>query len=347
MIEGLFMKGKRAYGVVRLAVPVITFVFAVADHPAFAQTAKPSQTTTPWRHVIIEPKSDAGILLMPFKRGFAEKMGLPVELISVKDDELALKAVISGAADSYEGGPAAAILADAHGADVKVVGCTWIAMPHGIFVHDEITTMDQLRGKSIAVAAPGSLPDILARAALAKFNIPVSDVNLASLGGDLDRYRALAARVVDAAVVSAEVTPIAEKQGIKMLVSATEVLPEFIRMCLHVSAKTIAARPDDTAKFLAAEILGLRYAMGHKDDVVKVAQEATGFKLDDPRPAFMYDLAVKQSAIGTDLPIPLDKLGWLQNQLVTVGSLAKPGDIARVVDTQPREKALELVAKTN
>ena len=60
--------------------------------------------------------------------------------------------------------------------------------------------------------------------------------------------------------------------------------------------ETIAARPDDTAKFLAAEILGLRYAMGHKDDVVKVAQEATGFRLDDPRPAFMYDLAVKQSA---------------------------------------------------
>src|SRR5579872_2702148 len=169
-----------------------------------------AQSTKPWRHVIIQPKSDAGILMMPFKRGFADKMGLPVQLITVKDDELALKAVISGEAESYEGGPAAAMLADAHGSDVKVVGCTWITMPHGIFAHNDITTIEQLKGKSIAVATPGSLPDIFARGALAKHNIPVSSVNLASLGGDLDRYRALTARVVDAAVVSAEVTPLAE-----------------------------------------------------------------------------------------------------------------------------------------
>jgi NitT/TauT family transport system substrate-binding protein len=306
-----------------------------------------AQTTKPWRHVVIEPKSDAGELLMPFKRGFSDKLGLPVEIISVKDDELALKAVISGAADSYEGGPAATILADAHGADVKVIGCTWITVPHGIFVHNDITTLDQLRGKSIAVAAPGSFPDIFARGALAKYNIPVSDVSLASIGGNLDRYRALTQRVVDAAIVSAEVAPIAEKEGIKMLISANEALPQFIRMCLHVSAKTIAARPDDTVKLLAAEILGLRYAVTHKDEVVKVTQEVTGFKPDDPRPAFMYDLAIEQNAIATDVPIPLDKLDWLQNQLVTVGSLAKPVDVSTMIDPKPRELALELVAKMN
>ena len=332
---------RRCDAFARLAVVIIALSLGLTGNRASAQTAKP------WRHVIIQPKSDAGILLMPFKRGFADKVGLPVELISVKDDELALKAVLSGAADSYEGGPAAAILADAHGADVKVIGCTWITVPHGIFVHDDITSMDQLKGKSIAVAAPGSFPDIFARGALAKFNIPVSEVNLASLGGDLDRYRALTARVVDAAVVSGEVTPIAEKQGIKMLVSAKEALPEFPRMCLHVSAKTIAARPDDTAKFIAAEMLGLRYAMAHKDDVVKVTQEATGFKADDPRPAFMYDLAAKEAAIGTDVPIPLDKLVWLQNQLVAVGSLAKAGDISHIIDPKPREQALEMAAKLN
>jgi NitT/TauT family transport system substrate-binding protein len=152
---------------------------------------------------------------------------------------------------------------------------------------------------------------------------------------------------VDAAVVSREVTPIAAKQGIKMLVSAADALPQFIRMCLHVSAKTIAARPDDTAKFLAAEMMGLRYAITHKDEVVKVTQELTGFKPDDPRPAYMYDLAVQPSTIGTDLPIPMDMLDWLQNQLVTVGSLTKPMDISRVVDSKPRERALELAAKTN
>jgi NitT/TauT family transport system substrate-binding protein len=340
MTETSFVLREGSSAALRLAFVVIVLV-------CISGARVQAETTKPWRHVIIEPKSDAGELLMPFKRGFADKVGLPVELISVKDDELALKAVLSGAADSYEGGPAAAILADSHGADVKVIGCTWVTVPHGIFAHDNITAMDQLRGKTIAVAAPGSFPDIFARGALAKFNIPVSEVNLASLGGDLDRYRALTAHVVDAAVVSGEVTPIAAKEGIKMLVSAKDALPEFPRMCLHVTAKTIGARPDDTAKLLAAEILGLRYAMTHKDDVVKVTQEATGFKLDDPRPAFMFDLAVEQNAIATDVSIPLDKLDWLQNQLVTVGSLSKPVDVSTIIDAKPRERALELVAKMN
>src|SRR3974390_1419603 len=103
MSETSFVLRKSSKAVPWLALAAIVLVF-ISSERAQAQTAKP------WRHVIIEPKSDAGELLMPFKRGFADKIGLPVELISVKDDELALKAVLSGAADSYEGGPAAAIL---------------------------------------------------------------------------------------------------------------------------------------------------------------------------------------------------------------------------------------------
>ena len=39
-------------------------------------------------------------------------------------------------------------------------------------------------------------------------------------------------------------------------------------------------------------MLGLRYAVANKDEVVKATQEITGTKPDDPRPAFIYDLAM-------------------------------------------------------
>ena len=108
------------------------------------------------------------------------------------------------------------------------------------------------------------------------FNIPGDAVKYASLGGDLDRYKALVADVVDAAVVSGEYTPIAAKEHIKMLVSAQQALPLFLRMCLHATGATVAARPHDAAKFLAGEMLGLRYAVAHKDEVLKVTQQVTG-----------------------------------------------------------------------
>jgi len=307
--------------------------------PALAQSPKP------WRHGLIMPKSDAGILLMAAQRGFFKKVGLDVEIVPIKDDQILTKATISGDLDSFEGGPSGAMIAAARGADIKVIGCSWLIVPHGIFVHDDITAMDQLKGKTIAISSPGAFPEIFAKGALAHFNIPEDAVKYASLGGDLDRYKALVARVADAAVVSGEYVPIAAKEHIKMLVSAQEALPLFVRMCLHATGKTLAARPQDAAKFLAGEMLGLQYAATHRDDAIEVAQEVADIKPDDPRPAYIYDLAVRQKAIGTDVPIPMDKFEWLNNELVRIGSLPKPMDLAKVLDGKPREDALKLVAQ--
>ena len=311
---------------------------------AFAGSAS-AQSSKPWRHGVIEPKSDSGILMMAAEHGFFKKVGLDVQIVPIKDDQILLKATISGDLDSFEGGPSGALIAAAHGADIKVIGCSWVIVPHGIFVHDDITSMDQLKGKTIAISSPGAFPDIFAKGALAHYNIPADSVKFASLGGDLDRYKALVAHVVDAAVVSGEYTPIAAKEHIKMLVSAQEALPQFVRMCLHATGKNLAARPNDAAKFLAGEMLGLRYAVAHKDEAMKVTQEVASVKPDDPRPSFIYDLAMKQHAIGTDLPIPMDKFEWLNNQLVTVGSLPKPMDLSKVLDPKPREDALKLIAQ--
>ena len=312
-----------------------------AGGPAAAQSAKP------WRHGLIQPKSDAGILMMAAQRGFFKKMGLDVEIVPVKDDQILLKAVISGDLDSFEGGPTGAMIAAARGADVKIVGCTWLMVPHGIFVHDTVTSMDQLKGKTIAISSPGAFPDIFAKGALAHFNIPADAVKYASLGGDLDRYKALVAGVVDAAVVSGEYAPIAAKEHIKMLVSAQEALPKFLRMCLTTSGATLKARPQDAAKFLAGEMLGLRYAVAHKDEAMKVTQQVTDIKPDDPRPAYIYDLAMAQHAIGTDVPIPMDNFNWLNSELVKVGSLSQPMDLSKVLDDKPREEALKLIANLN
>ncbi len=319
------------------------FIAVLVSLACIGQAA--AQSSKPWRHGLIMPKSDAGILLMAAERGFFKQVGLNVKIVPIKDDEILLKALIAGDLDSFEGGPSGALIAAAHGADVKVIGCTWLVVPHGIFVHDDITSMEQLKGKTIAISSPGAFPDIFAKGALAHYNIPADAVKYASLGGDLDRYRALVAHVADAAVVSGEYVPIAAKEHIKMLVSAQEALPLFVRMCLHSTGKTLAERPQDAAKFLAGEMLGLRYAVAHKDEAVKVADEVANIKPDDPRPAYIYDLAMREHAIGTDVPIPMDKFNWLNNELVKVGSLSKPMDLSKVLDDKPREDALKLIAQ--
>ena len=48
--------------------------------------------------------------------------------------------------------------------------------------------MPQLKGKTIAISAPGSLPDLVARAIFQKYGLQASEVHIASLGSDLDRF---------------------------------------------------------------------------------------------------------------------------------------------------------------
>jgi NitT/TauT family transport system substrate-binding protein len=285
-----------------------------------------------WRHGIIEAKSDAGILYMASKRDFAGKLGLKLDFVQLKNDSIALKALLAGELDSYEGGAGGAMMAAARGADVRIVGCNWLAAPHGVYVRPNIASMADLKGKSVAVSTPGSFPEIFARAAFEKAGIAVGQVRVAAMGWDTDRYKAL-------------IVPISGKDGIRDLMPAIEVMPNFARICVEMTGKSLAERRDDAVKFIAAEIEGLRFAMSHRDDTVRLTREITGAKPDDPRPAFVFDEAVRTKVIGTDLPIPLDKLEFMQGQLVGSGSLARPGDLEKMIDKSAREQALALLAK--
>ena len=122
--------------------------------------------------------------------------------------------------------------ADARGADVRILGCHWLVLPHGIYAKDSIKKVADLKGKTIAVSAPNSMPDMLARFALEKYGVDPKDVKLASVGGDHDRYNALVGGVVDAAVVSNEVEPVMPK-SLHLLVAGRDAVPKFLRVLHH------------------------------------------------------------------------------------------------------------------
>jgi NitT/TauT family transport system substrate-binding protein len=93
-----------------------------------------AQELKPWKHGVIEPKGDAGFSLMVSRYGFAEQQGLQLEILNFKNGATAHKALLSGDIDSIESSPGAAILAGAHGADIKIIGCDWPGVPHGLMV---------------------------------------------------------------------------------------------------------------------------------------------------------------------------------------------------------------------
>jgi NitT/TauT family transport system substrate-binding protein len=156
-------------------------------------TSASAQEFKTWKHGVIEPKGDAGFMLMVGQRDFGAKHKLKIEIVPLKNGATAHKALLAGELDSIESSPGATILAGAHGADIKILGCDWPGVPHGLMVKSTINKVEDLRGKTVAVAAPGSLPNLLINAILEQHKIPASEVRFANLGGDLDRFKAVIA----------------------------------------------------------------------------------------------------------------------------------------------------------
>jgi NitT/TauT family transport system substrate-binding protein len=253
-----------------------------------------------------------------------------------------LKSLIAGELDSFEGGPQGVFAADAKGADVKLLGCHWIVVPHGIYANEKIAKVQDLKGKQIAVSAPNSMPDMLARSALAKFDVADTEVKLAAIGGDNDRYQALIGGVVDAAVISNEYQPVAPK-NVHLLIAGRDAVPNFLRVCMISTAKKLAERGDDAVKFLAAEMSALRYALSHRDETIALTRQIINAKPDDPRPSFVYDDAIQNRAVDPTLPLPADKIQWIQEQMVKAGRLKAPLDLGIVTAPEFREKALKAI----
>jgi len=322
---------------VRRGLAVVVLVTAFGPQ-AIAQELKP------WKHGVIEPKGDAGFMVMVGQRDFASRFGLKVEIVSLKNGATAHKALLAGELDSIESSPGAAILAGAHGADIKILGCDWPGVPHGLMVKSTISKVEDLKGKTIAVAAPGSLPNLLINAILDQHKISATDVRFANLGGDLDRFKAVVAGVADAGIVAAEFMAVAPKD-VKMLIAGHDALPNYVRLCLTVTGKTIASRRQDTIGFIAAEMNALKFAVTHRDETIKLTQQTINAKPDDPRPAYAFDDTLKHGAIDPAIRLPLDKLNWMQGELTKAGNLKTPIDLGKITDSDIRAEAAKRTEK--
>ena len=209
-----------------------------------------------------------------------------------------------------------------------------------------IDKVADLKGKTIAVAAPGSLPNLLLKAMLEQNNVPETEVRVASLGGDLDRYKAVIAGVADAGIVAAEFMAVAPKD-VRMLVHGRDALPNYVRLCLTMTGKTLAARREDAINFVAAEMDALRYAVSASRRHHRASRaRRSGAKPDDPRPAYAYDDTLAHAAIDPAITLPLDKLNWMQEELVKAGNLKTPIDLAKITDARDiRDEAAKRAGK--
>jgi len=301
-----------------------------------------------WRHGIIEAKSDAGFQVMAVRAGFAQKLGLDIKYSYMQNDVIMLRAMLAGELDSYEGTPGPALVAGSRNAGIKIIGCHWQAVVHSVFARSEFKGPQDMKGAIMAISSPNAAPDMIARSWLTQNSIPLGEVKFATLGSDPDRYKAIASGVALATVISIEFSVFGQKDGIKLIARGSEVMPNYQRLCTITTDRLIATRRDDIIRFLAAQMQGYRHALASRDEELRITREITGIRPEDKRPEFIFaEASNPKTGIDPMMPIHLDKLAWLQEQLIAAGNLTQRYDLGPVVNTELREEALKRAGMQN
>jgi NitT/TauT family transport system substrate-binding protein len=301
--------------------------------------AIPARADDLWRHGTLVPKGDAGFIYMAAEGGFAKAQGLDLKMQAFQNDTLMMKALIAGELDSYEGSPISPLIAGSKGADVRILGCTWPKLTYSLFSHDGIRSVTDLRGKKFGISAPGSLPDLVARAMLKQAGVAPSEVSFVAAGSDPERVRALMAKTIDAAISTSDFAARPELK-LKTLAIAGEALPQFLRQCIISRGDLTRTKRNPLVGFVAAEMNAYAFAYADRDKVVALTRRIANLPPGDPVAEASYREVVENKAASPSIEIDLDKLRWLRDLLAEDGRMAAKFDPAALTDPSIREAAL-------
>ncbi len=229
------------------------------------------------------------------ERGFFDKEGLKVRLITFQGTNLMLTALMAGEIDYVTILPFIAGAA-VRGLPVKIVASVAKSSGYAIVSKPEIDNLKALKGKRIAINSFGSSADFAIYMALSRSGLdPNRDVTLQAISGSPDaRFAALIGGAVDATVVNSPFEYRAEQKGFKTLVSVRE-MAEFVRIPVtgvSTSQKKIEKEPDEIVRLLRALRAAILFLQGQREVGVGLMEQT--LKLDHAAAERFYSLYREQ-----------------------------------------------------
>jgi ABC-type nitrate/sulfonate/bicarbonate transport system substrate-binding protein len=210
-----------------------------------------AQSLRPVMIAVSNPKeiSAAPMLLAKYLGYFGEE-GVDVQFVVMSSD-ISMKGLMTGDVD-FTSSVSSVVKAAAVGLPVKTVMNFFNGSFFYLLTKPEITSINQLRNKIVAISRYGSATDFDVRAALSHFNIdPNKDVKILAVGGGSARIAGLISGRVDAALLNNVEKIAAEKAGMRALLFTGEYVKQPIGG-LGASVRQLAEARDKSRRTLKA-----------------------------------------------------------------------------------------------
>ncbi|HZS01846.1 MAG TPA: ABC transporter substrate-binding protein [Chloroflexota bacterium] len=192
--------------------------------------AQPTQPPAPVTIRLSYPSRSAPqvLPLIAQEEGFLPRQGVELDATFFQGGPPALQAMMAGAADITSQITGTTVNAIANGADVAIIMGLQADPDYQLYARAGINSVQDLAGKNVAAADPGSELNTLVRKTLAYYGLPPDRYDLLPIGATNNRYAALTQGAVDATLLSVPLTFDAEARGMKYLGTTGDAVPNYM-----------------------------------------------------------------------------------------------------------------------
>ncbi|HEY6255407.1 MAG TPA: ABC transporter substrate-binding protein [Xanthobacteraceae bacterium] len=265
------------------------------------------------------------------KLGVHKRNGLDLEMVLITQAKM-VQAVVAGSIDIALASGATLAFA-AKGAPLKAVAA--LSGPPTILVlvvrpDNSVTSLDQLRGRTVAVTNFGALTDWAVSQIAVSKGWELSEIKRVAVGDTPARIATLKTRDVDAAVIDiAAALDLEERGQAKILVNFGDLITTFQNQVIFASDALIKERPEALRTFVRGWFETIDYARHHRPETLAFAQEALGVRPSVA--AKVYDQLMPGSFFSRDGVIAAGTLAVMSKSFVELKLLPKEQDLAQFV----------------
>ncbi|WNV77092.1 ABC transporter substrate-binding protein [Geodermatophilus sp. DSM 44513] len=272
------------------------------------------------------------------QQGLFDENGVDVEVQYVQPG--ALSPALAGGSLDYAvlPGPALHDLR-LQGSDVLAVA-NYIDRPMvALTVGPDITSIEDLRGRSVTVGVPTSLSTIFMRQVLRDAGLdPDADVTTRVIPDQPGQFSALVTGQVDAAMLSLPQTEVAQQQGMRVLLDLADSDYTWPFAAIATRAGYAEENAEQTVALLRALVAALERWQTEPEAAKQVIAETS--RIDDP--ALLDASYAAVSAVLTAEPVPTEEVMGVPLEVIAAGGEdeAAEADPADFFETRYIEEAL-------
>ena len=210
--------------------------------------------------------------------GFYAKHGLDVELVLLVGAPLAVTAMLAGETPIIHTGASAVITSNLTGSGAVLIAGSVNRFPYVLFVTDQITRVEDLKGKKFGVSRIGSADHAAAQTVLERYGLKADDVGYVTIGSVPARLAAMQSKVIQATLLQPPETLKAKEIGLRALLDFTKIDVEWQQNGVAVTREYIKKKPDTIRRFMQAYVDAVHYNLTNPRGAQKILQKYLDIK---------------------------------------------------------------------